>query len=360
MNSKELTTGILKAVSIIAGVLVSLYFLYLVRSVILYICLASILALIGAPIVSFLRKKLKFGNTLAVTATIVFFLGSFISVSLMFIPLLIQQSRNLSLLDINALRNKITELYGQFTQFIMGQVDPKALDNGGLLSQIDFSFIPDFFNTIGGALGSFTTGLFAVLFIAFFLLRDSKLMENVMVTLVADNEESKLRKSIYKIRHLLSRYFLGLVLQIFILFVIYTVVLITFGVDNPVAIAFICALFNLIPYVGPLISGALMVLLTMTSHLGEGFMEVILPKAFYVLLGFLFGQLVDNLFSQPFIFSSSVNSHPLEIFLVIIIAGLLFGIIGMVAAVPAYTVVKVTLKEFMPDNKIVKALTKNL
>ena len=74
----------------------------------------------------------------------------------------------------------------------------------------------------------------------------------------------------------------------------------------------------------------------------------------------MIGQLIDNFFSQPFIFSNSVKSHPLEIFLVIIIAGLLFGVVGMIVAVPGYTAIKVILKEFLAENQIVKRLTKNL
>ena len=60
------------------------------------------------------------------------------------------------------------------------------------------------------------------------------------------------------------------------------------------------------------------------------------------------------------IFSNSVKSHPLEIFLVIVIAGLLFGPIGMIAAIPTYTALKVVGKEFLSENRIIKALTKNL
>jgi predicted PurR-regulated permease PerM len=98
----------------------------------------------------------------------------------------------------------------------------------------------------------------------------------------------------------------------------------------------------------------------MSSNLGESFSDVILPKTTYVMIGFIIAQLVDNFFSQPYIFSKSVKSHPLEIFLVIIIAGLLFGIIGMIVAVPFYTAIKVILKEFLSENKLVKKLTKDL
>ena len=68
-----------------------------------------------------------------------------------------------------------------------------------------------------------------------------------------------------------------------------------------------------------------MILLTMSSHITQDFSTVILAKAIYVAIGFGIGQLIDNFFSQPFIFSNSVKSHPLEIFIVIISGGLLFG-----------------------------------
>ena len=125
-------------------------------------------------------------------------------------------------------------------------------------------------------------------------------------------------------------------------------------------IAFLCALLNLIPYVGPLIGGALMLTLTMTSHLGEDFQTQILPTTIYVMIFYFVAQMIDNFVSQPRIFSQATKAHPLEIFLVIIIGGLLFGVTGMIVAVPLYTALKVILKEFLAENKIVKSLTKDL
>jgi predicted PurR-regulated permease PerM len=276
--------------------------------------------------------------------------------------LLIKQGQNLSLLNIEALQQNLENLYNEVTTYFgITTVDLKVqLRESKLFSRINFGVIPEFLNSVVGLLGSISIGLFSVIFIAFFYLKDSKLLQDNLMALVPDEKEAKLKKSIYTIKLLLSRYFGGLVLQISILFVIYTAVLLIFGIENPVVIAFLCALLNLIPYIGPIISGFLMALLTMTSNLGADFSTVILPKTIFVMIGFAIGQLVDNFFSQPFIFSNSVKSHPLEIFLVIIIGGLLFGITGMVIAVPGYTVIKVILKEFFADNKIVKSLTKNL
>jgi predicted PurR-regulated permease PerM len=236
----------------------------------------------------------------------------------------------------------------------------QAIKDSKILSSMDYSIIPNFLNSIVSGLGSFSIGLMSVLFIAFFFLKDRNLFQQGILTFVPNNKESNTKRSIEKISDLLSRYFVGLFFQILILFIIYTIGLLIIGIENAVVIAFLCALINLIPYLGPLIGGAIMMLLVMTNNLGESFSVIVLPKLFYTFIVIAIAQLVDNFFSQPFIFSKSVKSHPLEIFLIIIIAGLLFGVVGMIVAVPFYTAIKVILKEFLSDNKMVKKLTQGL
>ena len=141
--------------------------------------------------------------------------------------------------------------------------------------------------------------------------------------------------------------------------VIYSTVLALFNVENAFIIAFLCALLNLIPYLGPIVGAILMMLLTMSSFIGSDFSSVIIPKTLYVMIGFLIGQIIDNFISQPFIFSNSVKSHPLEIFIVILASGTLIGPVGMIIAIPLYTTLKVIAQEFLSENKIVKSLTKN-
>lgn len=362
MNSKTIANGILRALAIIVGIALLFYFLYKIQSVIVYIAIASVISLIGLPIVRFLKSKLKFKNTFAVVTTMVLLITLLIGLVRMFIPLIVEQGQNLALLDINQLQGNIEDLYFQLTEYFgVNSYDvEKSLKESNLLSKLDYSIIPNFLNSVVSGFGSFSIGLFSVIFIAFFLLKDSQLLEQGILVFVPDNKETRSKKSFEKIKTLLSRYFVGLIFQILILFIVYTIVLLIFGVKNAIVIAFLCALLNLIPYVGPLVGGVLMLTLTMSSFLGESFSEVILPKTSYVMIGFIIGQLIDNFFSQPFIFSKSVKSHPLEIFLVIIIAGILFGVVGMIVAIPTYTALKVILKEFLADNKIVKQLTKDL
>ena len=191
-------------------------------------------------------------------------------------------------------------------------------------------------------------------------MKDKNLAARVIFVFVPENKSEKVKNSIIRIKSLISRYFLGLIAQISILFAIYSFALLINDVENAVVIAFLCALLNLIPYLGPLIGGILIALLTMSGNLGQDFSTVILPTTGYVLMWYFFAQLVDNFLSQPLIFSKSVKSHPLEIFLIISIGGLVFGIAGMVLAIPTYTVIKVILKEFFPNNNIVQFMTKDL
>ena len=362
MNAKTISQGILRAIAIIVGVVALIYFLYQIQSVLAYLAIAAVIALIGRPVVLFLRRKLKMPNTLAVVLTMLLILGIFAGILALFVPLITEQGKNLSLLDIEDLQQKVEGLYREITQYLgLSEIDiERSIRESKIFENLDFRFIPNFLNSVIGTLGDLSIGLFSVLFISFFFLKDSKLFQNGILTFVPKRNESRTVNSIEKINNLLSRYFVGLLLQILILFVIYTIVLLIVGIENAIVIAFLCALFNIIPYVGPIIGGVLMIVLTMTSNLGADFSSVILPKTGYVLIGLLIGQLVDNFFSQPFIFSNSVKSHPLEIFLVIIIAGLLFGVVGMIVAVPGYTAIKVILKEFLAENKMVKSLTKNL
>lgn len=362
INSKIIAHGILRAIIIMALTFLLLYFLFQIQTIIIYLFIALISALIGSPIQIFLKTKLKFNHTLATIVTVGFFILVLSGLILLFIPLVLSQGQNLALLDINQIKENTRTIFTHFSNFLAHyDIDASQIFSGNnITSVLNFDFIPRILNSILGGIGSFGVGLASVLFITFFFLKDQDLFTEGLKKLIPDSQEDKILNSLEKINKLLSRYFIGLILQLTIIFILYIIVLLIFGLKNAVIIAFICAILNVIPYIGPLIASVMAAVLTMMNHIGGNQQDEMISTTIYVLIGFWIVQVIDNNLSSPIIFSKSVNSHPLEIFLVILIAGFISGILGMIIAVPVYTIIKVIAKEFFPKNIIVKMLTKNI
>ncbi|MFV8225773.1 AI-2E family transporter [Christiangramia aquimixticola] len=362
MKAQELANGILRAIGILLGIVLLLYFLWEIQSVIVYIAVAGVIALIGRPIVIFLRNKLKLPNQLAVITVLVMVLAIFAGIIFVFVPIIIEQSKYLGQIDIEAFKSDLNDLNTQVNNYLgVEEINIiEGLKRSEFINNFDVSLIPQFLNNVFGILGATMVAVFSILFISFFFLKDSKLMLNSILVFANHGEEKKFQRVFNKIKVLLSRYFVGLTMQITVLFLLYAILLSVFEINNPIAIAFICAFLNLVPYLGPLLAGILMALFVISSFLGADFSSVILPRLIYVMLGYGICQMIDNFISQPMIFGASVKSHPLEIFLIILIAGLMFGIAGMVVAVPFYTALKVIAKETLSEYKIVKRLTRDL
>ena len=361
MKSTTIAKGILKAVAIICGFALLVFIIYKTRIIIGYLSIAGVIALVGRPVVQFLKQKFNFPDTIAALATMLLFTGIFIGILALIVPLLTEQGKNLYMLNIQSIQAEFDKLYQHISEYfgitktVVEDIAEDTEIEKNVVEGLDRGFVTLFFRSFMKVIGNIGVGIFSVLFISFFFLKDARLMQQAIMKLVPDSEQSRILLSLEKIESLISRYFVGLLLQTSILFVIYSLTLLLVGIEKAFVIAFMCSLFNIIPYVGPLIGAGIMVMLTVTSN-----MELDFVKIGYVLAGVTVGQLIDNFFSQPFIFSGSVRSHPLEIFLIILTAGLLFGIVGMMIAVPSYTAIKVILKEIFPDNTFIVSLTKKL
>ena len=357
MISKVITYGILNALKKIIIFSLILYFFFLIRPILIYLSISLIITIILNPLILFLKTRLKFNNSLAAITSmsgLILIIGLLIK---SFIPLLVEQARNLSLLNSTELQtsvNKIIEKYSDL-YFTNDSNFINSIINSKLFNQLDLSYITELLNNIIAGLGSFSIGIFTIIFITFFFLRDSEIIINKIKLLIPKGIKSNVNESISQINALLSRYFLALIIQITILFILYLILLSIVGINNILIIAFLCALLNLIPYLGPLISGFLLTILTLTNYIDIDFGAIILSKVIYVVIGFVIVQAIDNFLIQPILFSKSVKSHPLEIFLVILIFGYIFGITGLILAVPSYTIIKVILRTVYSKNLVVKS-----
>lgn len=344
---------------------------YLFSSVLAYILLAFVVSLIGQPVFRLLKKIRIKGKSapdalLAVITLLVIFALLFLLI-MQVVPVVSGILRDASLM--NAQESMDTHnLINRINDWIIGVVPWVGEDFDGVqmliqkLSEVvDLSNIPSILGSVASAVAGIAVGLFSVLFISFFFVKDESLFGRIIGSIVPDTIEDKVQKTVLDIDRLLSRYFVGLLMEIFgvvLLDCLGLWLIARIGFNYALGIAFIAGLLNIIPYVGPLIGEAIGVVLCLILKYGAGVgLNVnIWIFALIVLAIMLAVQLIDNFIYQPLIYSTSIKAHPLEIFIVLLIAGHIGGIVGMLIAIPAYTVIRVIASRFFYDFKIVRRL----
>jgi predicted PurR-regulated permease PerM len=350
--------------------LLAAFLIYVFRAIVSYILIAWVLSMIGQPIVVFLKNKVKIGKfrmgpNLSAAITLLLYFFVFAIFILLFVPLVIDQAANLTDVDYkeiaDALSQPFNELQLRLERYGVNTDEPlEVLLQNSLAGYFNPGDIANIFADVLSVAGNLLIGIFSVAFITFFFLKEEGLFVRVVTGVVAKSYRHRVAHAIEDISKLLSRYFAGILIQITIITVFVSVSLNLLGVNNALLIGLFAALINVIPYLGPLIGAAFGVLITISSNLDLSFYNEMLPMIFKVMGVFATMQLMDNFILQPFIFSNSVKAHPLEIFLVILIGAQVQGIIGMVLAIPTYTVIRVVAREFLNRFEIVQRITSGM
>lgn len=229
-----------------------------------------------------------------------------------------------------------------------------------IVQYINPAKIQELFSSAFSVFGNVLVAFLSIFFIAFFFLKEQGLFFEMVKTAVSVEYEERTLHAIDESSKLLIRYFIGILLQITVITVFVSVFLKILGVENALLIGFFAAILNVIPYIGPIIGASFGVIITISSNLDVSFYDQLLPQITQVLMVFGIMQLLDNFILQPNIFSKSVKAHPLEIFLIVLVGAKLGGVLGMVLAIPFYTVFRVIAKVFLSEFKVIQRLTKNL
>ena len=340
------------------------------KEIIIYLIVAVVLALIGRPVMRILGKPHIKGRYLPESAkaalTLILLIGFGILLIIIFIPVIVQQIQNLENINYNAVAQSLDEPIAYFetvareykltndemsvTEYFQSKVS-QVLNVGKLSNLV---------NGIIGFTGDFLIALFSIIFITFFFLKDKDLSTNIVLALTPNGYEERVSSVMTSIKTLLSRYFIGVLTEILLVGGLISIGLMILGVKYAVVIGFFAGIFNVIPYVGPLIGASMGVALTILGNLQLDFYSQMVPLILKVAVIFMVVQLIDNFVFQPYIYSSSVKAHPLEIFLVILIAGNIAGVGGMILAIPTYTILRVVAKEFLNQFKFVQSITKDI
>lgn len=342
-------------------------------SVVVYVLLAGVVSLIAKPLKMMLAKiRIKghrapdwFLAILSILLILVIFCGIIAGLAPMVKEVISDVASVTGDTSLGAISSNLAEL----NAYLVNTFD---LDSGfrievAILHQvkslINVNIFGNVIGSVASALASFGIGLFSVVFIAFFFIRDEKLFSRIICALAPDRHEDEVAQSLSDVEHLLSRYFIGLIVEMSCVGLIdflglWAIARLELG--TAIGIGFMAGLLNIIPYVGPLLGGVLGTIIAMTiRYCGAGACG--LDIGFWGFLAilvavFLLAQLVDNFILQPVIYSTSIQASPLEIFIVMLLAGTMGGILGMLTAIPAYTVVRVVAGRFFPQVKFIRRL----
>ncbi|MGC9343584.1 MAG: AI-2E family transporter [Bacteroidales bacterium] len=348
------------------------FLLWYFSNIVAYIIAAAVLNLIGSPFMDLLGKikvrKITIPRSIRALLTLVLLWGLFIGFFRIFIPVIANEANELSNVDVNTiverLENPIARIESIYMEYNLGGEENQDLEDyvsDKLSGVLNFSFVTNLFGSLAGLLGNVFVAIFSISFITFFLLKEENLLTEALVVLVPEKHEKNLRHALKSVKRLLSRYFIGIILQLTGILTLVTLgmTIVGLGFKKSLLIGLAAAILNVVPYLGPIIGTTLGILLGIAFNINME-MASMLPLIGYMLLVFLSVQAIDNVIFQPVIFSNSVNAHPLEIFLVILMAGSIGGVAGMILAIPAYTIIRVFAKEFFNNFRVVKKLTKKI
>ena len=373
-QSERYTDKLAKYIIAAAGIGIIGALCWYFRSVIIYILAAVVVSLIAKPVMGGLQKiRIKgkkapdwflaaFSLTLVITIIL--------TILTLIIPIVSGILKGISFGNIeNAagqiavplshlndfLKSTFPQLGNEFRiEMLLGQELQKLFDASAISSMIGSA--TSFLTSLG-------IGLFSVIFIGFFFIKDDGLFTEIVCALVPAKHEKNTEKAIADIGHLLSRYFIGVMIEVCgvaLLNFLGLLLIARMGFNAAIGIAFLTGILNIIPYVGPLMGGVLGTLLCLIlkySSITPLGLDVSFWMFTVILIAiFCFTQLVDNFLYQPLIYSTSIKSKPLEIFIVLLIVGHMGGPLSMIIAIPCYTVVRVIAFRFFRRYKAIRRL----
>jgi predicted PurR-regulated permease PerM len=363
----------LRNILIFFGILLLLACAWYFRNIVVYILVSGILSIMGRPLVDlFCRiriRKWSFPRSLSALITLLIIWGLIILFFAVFVPLVTTQINYFSAIDSEKIVqiiagpiNKVENLFRAFNKDIAREISIQDYIVMKVAGVLNINMIQNFIGSLLSILGNVLVAIFATTFITFFFLKDQRLFFESILMWVPDKYVDHVTRALYSIKKLLTRYFIGIVIQSTCIMILITIGMTIAGIDfqQALVMALILGILNVIPYVGPWIGLFIAIIMGVASHISMDFTTVVIPLFTYMIIVEAITHLIDNVVFQPIIFSNSVKAHPLEIFVVVLASGFAAGIPGMIFGIPAYTVMRVLAREFFYNFKAVQKITSSL
>lgn len=329
---------------------------YIFSRVFTYLIISLVIATILGPLVNTLTRMSYVGIKIPRAAAVLLSFGILIlvlsSIIIVFVPLVSDQLRLLSTLNYEEILFNLQEPIGSVEDFLLrnnltdsppGFIMDSLKDN--IFKRIYGFEFTELLTQITQLTVDVVIGLLAILFISFFFLYEKGLVKRSIIRLIPNAYFELSITALYQIEQLLSNYLIGLLIEIFAIFGLISLGLTLIGIEYAVTIALFAAVAHVIPYFGAaigIIFGIVVGLSTTFPELEFQGYAILALKIFLVHWGSL---MIDNILIQPLVFGRSVHAHPLEIFIIIFVGAAVSGASGMILAIPAYTILRVTITQ---------------
>ena len=321
MSAERSTDKLARYIIWAAAVVIIAALCWYFKSVLIYIITAFVVSLLGRPIMKLLRKIKVRGRSapdwLLAILSLVFILGIFLGIITQVIPVVsnIIQGVTTNLQTASFSTSEIARWMDRLNIWLIDRFpalgrDFKVQDAlvGWIKDAFDLSSVTSVVGSVASALGSIAIGLFCVVFIGFFFIKDDRLFRKIVGALVPDKVENDAIDAIGDIEHLLTRYFGGLLIEVLGVATLNFLglwLIAKVGFYPAIGIAFMTGLLNVIPYVGPWIGAAIGTILGLILKFSSAAALGVLPNFWVILVTllaiFVFTQMVDNFLFQPII-----------------------------------------------------------
>ena len=363
----------LRNILIFFGILFLLGCAWFFRNIVVYILVSGVFSIMGRPLVDLFCKirikKWSFPRSLSALLTIIAIWGVIILFFIIFVPLVTRQINYFSTIDSEKIVqivagpiNKIEHLVRSINKDIPQNITIQDYIVKKVAGILNINMIQNFIGSLISILGNVIIAIFSITFITFFFLKDQRLFFESILMWVPDKYVNNVTRALNSIKRLLTRYFIGIVIQSTCIMILITIGMTIAGIDfqQALVMGLIIGILNVIPYAGPWIGLAIAITMGVASHINQDITTVVIPLVTYMIIVEVVTHLIDNIVFQPIIFSNSVRAHPLEVFIVVLAAGFAAGIPGMIFGIPAYTVLRVFAREFFYNFKAVQKITSGL
>jgi predicted PurR-regulated permease PerM len=197
-----------------------------------------------------------------------------------------------------------------------------------------FSFIINYTNRIFGFISKFIVVIGTFPIILFFLLRESEKAPQIILRIIPRSYRKDAKNALAEIDTALSRYISGRMISILLLGVMTYIAFMIIGVPYALLLSIVLAIFSFIPFIGSYL-GAVPPLIVAFTQSPE--------MALWVVVGvFICEQIQGNVLS-PFIFGKKLDIHPFTTIIILLVAGSLAGIMGILLALPFYMIIKIII-----------------